>query len=118
MMAGHWVVAWVIYFLQRSSLMLGHHLDACASHLMRRASYVMLCASCLMLGHRFDACASCVEPGAPWVTEASSFAVIFHFFQSLALSWYSSLHIWIPQTYLFISHWMDCWMSWLYGLCT
>jgi len=86
-MAGHWLVAWAVYSFAEthSSLMLGHHLDASASHLMRCTSYVMPCASCLMLGHRLDACASCVELGAPWVTEASSFAVFFIFFQSLAL---------------------------------
>jgi len=44
-LACHWVVDDVIYILQRSYLMLGHRLDACASH-------VMLCASSVMLGHR------------------------------------------------------------------
>ena len=55
----------VSYFTQRSSLMLGHCVDACASHVMLCASCgclfidVMLCssfwmsyASSVMLGHR------------------------------------------------------------------
>jgi len=33
-MACHWVVVGVIHFLQRWSSMLGHRMDACASHLM------------------------------------------------------------------------------------
>jgi len=81
--------------------MLGHRVDACASH-------VMLCASCgcflitldalrIVLDvfcivcdawASFDACASCVEPGAPWVTEASSFAVFFFRFSLLCSIWY------------------------------
>ena len=57
----------------------------------------------------FDVCASCMEPGAPWVTEASSFAVFFFFsfFQSLDLSCYSSLYIWISLAFIFFSHTMD-----------
>ena len=66
--------------------MLGHRLDACASHLMLCASFGMSCASSLFAWASFDACASCVEPGAPWVTEAFSFAVFFFFFQSLNFS--------------------------------
>ena len=53
----------VSYFAQRSSLMLGHRVDACASHVMLCAScgssHLMLCASfwmssasSVMLGHR------------------------------------------------------------------
>jgi len=86
--------------------MLGHRLDACASHLVPRASYVMPCASCLMLGHRLDACASCVEPGAPLVTEAFSFAVFFIFFSSLALTDTQVLYLWLPRTSLYVSHWL------------
>jgi len=83
----------VSYFTQRSSLMLGHRVDACASHVMLCTScgclFIALDALCIVLDvfcivcdawASFDACASCVEPGAPWVTEASSFAVFFFFF--------------------------------------
>jgi len=51
-LACHWVVVEVTYFLRRYSLMLGHRLDACASHLMLCASFWMSSASSVMLGHR------------------------------------------------------------------
>jgi len=51
-LACHWVVVEVIYFLQRWTLMLGHRLDACASHLMLCASFGMSCASSVMLRYR------------------------------------------------------------------
>ena len=86
--------------------MLGHRVDACASHLMLCASFGRLCIAldalrivldvfCIVCDAwaSSDACASCVEPSAPWVTEASSFAVFFFFsfsLQSLDLSLYSS----------------------------
>jgi len=125
-LACHWVVVKVTYFLRRYSLMLGHRVDACASH-------VMLCASCGCWGiapdalriildvfcivcdawASFDACASCVEPGAPWVTEASSFAVFFFFFFYFAvtgfitlLTFYITGFCWI---WLDLSH-VGCWM--------
>jgi len=93
-----------LLFLQRSSLMLGHRLDACASHLMRCTSYVMPCASCLMFGHCLDACASCVEPGTPWVTEASSFAVIFHFFPVSGIILLKFIYLDFAWIYHHLSH--------------
>jgi len=110
---GWWLVtgSWLGPFtlLQRSSLMLGHRLDACALHSMHCASYVMPCASCLMFGHRLDVCASCVEPGAPWVTEASSFAVFFIFFSL----WHYDTQVYISgfcrHISSFLTWWIDGW---------
>ena len=101
----------VSYFIQRSSLMLGHRVDACASHVMLGASFGRLCVAldalrivldvfCIVCDAwaSFDACASCVEPGTPWVTEASSFAVFF-FFSLLCSLWFyhftQVLYLWI-----------------------
>jgi len=50
--ACHWVVDEVTYFIQGSSLMLGHRVDTFASHVMLCASFWMSSASSVMLGHR------------------------------------------------------------------
>ena len=76
--------------------MLGHRVDACASHVMLCASYgcffitrdalrIVLNVFCIVCDAwaSFDACASHVELGAPWVTEASLLRGIFLFFLCL-----------------------------------
>ena len=78
------------FYIQVYHLMLGHRVDACASHVMLCASYgcffitldalhIVLNVFCIVRDAwaSFDACASHVELSAPWVTEASLLRGIF-----------------------------------------
>ena len=89
-------VIFISHFIQGYHLMLGHRVDACASHVMLCASYgcffitldalrIVLNVFCIACDAwaSFDACASHVELGAPWVTEASLLRGIFSFYLCL-----------------------------------
>ena len=99
------VVVEVIYFIRTCHLMLGHRVDACASHVVlcascgcflitRDALRIILDVFCIVFDAwaSFDACASCVELGAPWVTEASQLRGIFLFFSLCLVAFYIRIY--------------------------
>ena len=84
------------FFIQGYHLMLGHRVDACASHVMLCASYGCFFITLDALRIVWCLCIAGMELGAPWVTEASLLRGIFLFFLCLVafgICIYSSLYL-------------------------